>query len=106
MLSYLKLALSFKVFVRTIVFSHIHLSYSFRKTSSNMGAEEPTPENATLLQGFEWYVPADGKHYTRLHDAMPTYKHIGISNIWLPPGCKASSPNVSPPRRPPENAPY
>ncbi|CAD0087685.1 unnamed protein product [Aureobasidium vineae] len=60
-----------------------------------MGAEEPTPENYTLLQGFEWNVPADGKHYKRLHDAMPSYKHIGISNIWLPPGCKASSPNVS-----------
>ena len=62
-----------------------------------MGGEEPTPENYTLLQGFEWNVPADGKHYNRLHDAMPAYKHIGISNIWLPPGCKASSPNVNPP---------
>jgi alpha-amylase len=61
-----------------------------------MGADEPTPENYTLLQGFEWNVPADGKHYNRLHDAMPAYKHIGISNVWLPPGCKASSPNVSP----------
>lgn len=60
-----------------------------------MGGEEPTPENYTLLQGFEWNVPADGKHYVRLNDAMPAYKHIGISNIWLPPGCKASSPNVS-----------
>ncbi|KAG9712392.1 putative alpha-amylase, partial [Aureobasidium melanogenum] len=58
-----------------------------------MGGEEPTPENYTLLQGFEWNVPADGKHYKRLQDAMPAYKHIGISNIWLPPGCKASSPN-------------
>ncbi|THX97898.1 putative alpha-amylase [Aureobasidium pullulans] len=58
-----------------------------------MGGEEPTPENYTLLQGFEWNVPADGKHYVRLNDAMPAYKHIGISNIWLPPGCKASSPN-------------
>ena len=64
-----------------------------------MGGEEPTPENYTLLQGFEWNVPADGKHYVRLNDAMPAYKHIGISNIWLPPGCKASSPNVS--SRPP-----
>jgi hypothetical protein len=60
----------------------------------DMGAQEPTPENYTLLQGFEWNAPADGKHYQRLHHAMPAYKQIGISNIWLPPGCKASSPNV------------
>lgn len=59
-----------------------------------MGEEEATPENYTLLQGFEWNVPADGKHYQRLRDAVPALKHIGISNMWLPPGCKASSPEV------------
>lgn len=59
-----------------------------------MGEKEPTPENYTMLQGFEWNVPADGKHYQRLRDEVPALKKIGVSNIWLPPGCKASSPNV------------
>ena len=58
------------------------------------GENDPTPENATLFQGFEWNVPADGKHYQRLLTALPGLKDIGISSIWLPPGCKASSPNV------------
>lgn len=52
----------------------------------------PTPSNATLLQGYEWNVPTDHKHYQRLHDALPGLEAVGISNIWLPPGCKASSP--------------
>ncbi|KAK5197616.1 hypothetical protein LTR16_006585, partial [Cryomyces antarcticus] len=58
-----------------------------------MGEQDrrPTPENATMLQGYEWNVPADGKHWTRLRDAVPTLKAIGVDNIWLPPGCKASS---------------
>ncbi|KAK4493663.1 hypothetical protein PRZ48_014848 [Zasmidium cellare] len=50
------------------------------------------PENATLLQGFEWNCPADGKHYQRLLKALPNLKACGIDNVWLPPGCKASSP--------------
>jgi alpha-amylase len=54
--------------------------------------QKPTPENATLLQGFEWNCPADGKHYQRLLANIENLKAIGINNIWLPPGCKASSP--------------
>ncbi|KAF2227045.1 putative alpha-amylase [Elsinoe ampelina] len=54
--------------------------------------EESTPENYTLLQGFEWNCPADGKHYDRLKAQIPALKDIGISNLWLPPACKASSP--------------
>jgi len=60
-----------------------------------MGSKEPTPENYTLLQGFEWNCPEDGKHYQRLTTALPQLKNIGISNIWLPPGCKASSTQVT-----------
>jgi len=54
--------------------------------------QKPTPENATLLQGFEWNVPSDGKHYTRLLSAIEDLKSVGVNNIWLPPGCKASGP--------------
>jgi alpha-amylase len=54
--------------------------------------KKPTPENSTLLQGFEWNVPADGNHWKRLLGQLEPLKGIGISNIWLPPGCKAASP--------------
>ncbi|KAF2120177.1 glycoside hydrolase superfamily [Lophiotrema nucula] len=54
--------------------------------------KEPTPENSTLFQAFEWNVPADGGHYKRLTAAIPKYKEIGLTALWLPPGCKAASP--------------
>lgn len=57
-----------------------------------MGDPKSTPENYTMLQGFEWNVPADGKHYQRLRDQISSLKRVGITNVWLPPGCKASSP--------------
>ncbi|KAF2718737.1 glycoside hydrolase family 13 protein [Polychaeton citri CBS 116435] len=56
-----------------------------------MSDSNPTPENATLLQGFEWYAPADGKHYQRLLKELPRLKACGVDNVWVPPGCKASS---------------
>ncbi|KAF7904752.1 hypothetical protein EAF00_002086 [Botryotinia globosa] len=52
---------------------------------------KPTPENMSMLQAFEWYVPDDHKHWQRLHDAIPSLKATGIDNMWIPPGCKASS---------------
>ncbi|EHA50355.1 hypothetical protein MCOR27_000199 [Pyricularia oryzae] len=52
---------------------------------------EPTPENMTMMQGFEWYVPADQKHWVRLEKEIPQLKSWGIDNIWVPPGCKGSS---------------
>lgn len=53
--------------------------------------EEPTAENTTMMQGFEWYVPADQKHWVRLEKHIPQLKRWGIDNIWVPPGCKGSS---------------
>lgn len=47
-------------------------------------------ENYTLLQGFEWNVPADQKHWKRLAAVLPSLKEIGIDNVWLPPACKGS----------------
>jgi len=52
---------------------------------------EATPENITMMQGFEWHVPADQKHWVRLEKQIPHLKEWGVDNIWLPPGCKASS---------------
>ena len=45
-----------------------------------------------MLQAFEWHVPADQKHWKRLHDALPELRAIGVDSIWIPPGCKAKSP--------------
>jgi len=54
--------------------------------------QKPTPANDTLFQAFEWNVPADNKHWQRLIGAIPKLRAIGVDNIWLPPGCKAASP--------------
>jgi len=58
-------------------------------------AQDPTPENMTMMQGFEWYVPADQKHWARLEKHVPSLKQWGIDNIWLPPGCKGSSKDAN-----------
>jgi len=58
-----------------------------------MQEQTPTPENMTMMQAFEWYVPADQKHWKRLESQLPQLKAFGIDNFWIPPGCKASFPN-------------
>jgi hypothetical protein len=52
--------------------------------------EEACPVNATMFQGFEWYVPADHRHWKRLQRILPQLRGIGIDKMWIPPGCKAS----------------
>ena len=47
-------------------------------------------ENYCFLQGFEWNVPADQKHWRRLLAVLQDLKDIGIDNVWLPPACKGS----------------
>jgi alpha-amylase len=54
--------------------------------------QKPTPENATLLQAYEWNVPADNAHWKRLTSALPGLRRVGVTAMWLPPGCKAASP--------------
>lgn len=44
-----------------------------------------------ILQAFEWYLPADGKHWKRLAQTIPDFKKLGLSGIWLPPASKAAS---------------
>jgi glycosidase len=48
-----------------------------------------TPENQTLMQFFEWYVPADGNHWNRLASEADALREVGINGIWLPPAYKA-----------------
>lgn len=47
-----------------------------------------TPQNPTLFQSFEWHTP--DAHYERLSGALATLSDIGVTSIWLPPGCKAN----------------
>ena len=44
----------------------------------------------TMMQYFEWYLPADGKHWENLKNDAIHLKEIGISHIWMPPAFKAT----------------
>ncbi|MGX7351889.1 hypothetical protein RU97_GL002608 [Enterococcus canis] len=46
--------------------------------------------NKTILQAFEWYLEADGKHWQRLADLAPELKGRGINAVWLPPAYKGA----------------
>ncbi|KAL6251934.1 hypothetical protein RBB50_002144 [Rhinocladiella similis] len=58
----------------------------------------PPTENKTIFQAFEWYLPGpqDGSdntpsHYKLLTSLLPHLAALGITHLWLPPGCKATS---------------
>lgn len=62
--------------------------------------QDPSPpDNRTIFQSFEWYLPAPSdspshpvpSHYTLLTTLLPHLAALGVSYIWLPPGCKATS---------------
>ncbi|EFR04053.1 glucan 1,4-alpha-maltohexaosidase [Nannizzia gypsea CBS 118893] len=52
---------------------------------------EAAKENELMFQGFEWHVPADQQHWNRLRESLPRLKSMGVSNIWIPPGCKGAT---------------
>lgn len=60
------------------------------KSDTNSGAiaQQPTPPNGTIFQGFEWYIDNEGKHWRRLTRDLPALKDMGITAIWIPPACK------------------
>lgn len=47
-------------------------------------------QNPTMFQGFEWYAPADYKHWQRLESILPSLASLGVTSMWIPPACKAS----------------
>ena len=55
--------------------------------------EEITMENQTLMQYFEWYLPGDGNHWTRLAEDAQHVADLGIRKVWMPPAFKATSNN-------------
>lgn len=65
--------------------------------------DDPTSaENRTLFQTFEWHTqsqpPAPNEthspnsHFARLTRILPHLASVGVTSIWLPPGCKANTP--------------
>lgn len=55
--------------------------------------EEIKMENQTLMQYFEWYLPADGNHWSRLAEDAQHLADLGIRKVWMPPAFKATSNN-------------
>lgn len=54
---------------------------------TNVSAPEtaaPTPPNATMLQAFEWYTPAGGKHLKNLVGVLDDLSAMGITAMWIP----------------------
>lgn len=49
--------------------------------------------NHTMIQFFEWHLPADQNHWNRLKEVAPELKEAGIDAVWIPPVTKASSPD-------------
>ncbi|KAJ5579593.1 uncharacterized protein N7459_005578 [Penicillium hispanicum] len=52
-----------------------------------------TPQNTLMMQGFEWHVPADQRHWQRLRKALPSLRDAGVDYLWIPPGCKGMEPH-------------
>jgi hypothetical protein len=58
----------------------------------------PTAQNKILLQSFEWHTPSphpqkQQSHYALLTSLLPSLSQLGITSLWLPPGCKANDPS-------------
>ncbi|KAK4951661.1 hypothetical protein LTR66_013836 [Elasticomyces elasticus] len=53
------------------------------------GGRKPTPQNPTMLQSFEWHTPPH--HYPRLLRILPALHDLGVTSLWLPPGCKGNN---------------
>jgi len=48
-------------------------------------------DNYIMIQFFEWYLPADGKHWQRLKDESIHLSSLGVSGVWIPPCTKGTS---------------
>lgn len=56
-------------------------------------AHAARPRNKTMLQGFEWYVPFDQSHWSRLEKTLPVLAQLGVDALWIPPACKSFGPD-------------
>lgn len=53
----------------------------------------PTPQNETMIQDFEWYLPNDCEHWNRVTADAPHLAALGITDVWLPPAYKGQAGN-------------
>jgi alpha-amylase len=63
---------------------------SVKPTKDVMAASK---DNMTLMQYFEWYLPADGNHWRRLESEANNLNKAGVTGIWLPPAYKGQTIN-------------
>ena len=51
--------------------------------------------NSLILQGFEWHTQSSPhhSHYAYLTRLLPALSTLGVTSLWLPPGCKANNSN-------------
>jgi len=45
------------------------------------------------MQYFEWYLPDDGQHWSRLAEDAPNLAAKGIRKVWMPPAFKGTGSN-------------
>ena len=48
-------------------------------------------DNQTMLQFFEWYLPADAGHWKRAQEQAKKLRELGFTSVWLPPAYKGAS---------------
>ncbi len=56
-----------------------------------ISASAASPDNQTMMQYFEWYLPNDGQHWSRLSDDADNLANVGITSVWIPPAYKGGS---------------
>lgn len=47
--------------------------------------------NSVIMQFFEWYLPADSQHWTRLSQSAHHLSSLGINMVWMPPAFKGTN---------------
>lgn len=48
-------------------------------------------KHGVIMQGFEWYLEADGKHWQKLKTKASELNAAGFTAIWLPPAYKGQA---------------
>ncbi|MDO4814736.1 MAG: alpha-amylase [Gemella sp.] len=48
-------------------------------------------KNSTMMQYFEWYIPADHQHWNKLATNAKILKEAGIDMVWMPPAFKGTN---------------
>jgi alpha-amylase len=49
-----------------------------------------TGTNGIMFQYFEWNLPNDGNHWTRLKNDAANLKNVGVTAVWIPPAYKGT----------------